>query len=516
VGLVETHISLVFFAGERVYKVKKPVDLGFLDYTALAARKHYCEEEVRLNRRLAPGVYLGVVPIVRSPEGLLVGPEAAPAGAETVEWAVEMVRLPEQRMLAALLDRGEVDNELLNRLCALLVRFHAEAATGAGVDEHGTVAAITANAEENFEQARPFVGTPAEPPPGGVRTLSPSLHAFLAARARAFLGAERVLLLRRVAAGRIREGHGDLHAGNVCCTETGLVAYDCIEFNRRFRCADVACDLAFLAMDLDARGFTGFAGYLVHAYARAADDRDLARLMPFYKAYRAVVRGKVGSMAAAGMEPGPAREERRLEAMRYFQLAACYDLPRALILTCGLPATGKSWVAKAFARPLHAVLLRSDVRRKLLSGIPLTRHAEQGAYSAERTEQTYRALLEDATAALRSGRSAIVDATFSSASLRAPFVDAAARMDVPYWIVHLTAPEAIVRERMARRATEPGEVSDADFSVYERARTTFEPPDEVTRARVLAIESGADPSEESSALLIDRMIAASSVAHELS
>jgi predicted kinase len=282
----------------------------------------------------------------------------------------------------------------------------------------------------------------------------------------------------------------------------------------------VACDLAFLAMDLDERGFTGFAGYLVHAYARAADDRELARLMPFYKAYRAVVRGKVGSMAAAGMQPGTAREERRLEAMRYFQLAACYDLRPALILTCGLPATGKSHLARACARPLHAVVLRSDVRRKLISGIPLTRHAEQeygsGAYSAERTEQTYHALLEDATAALRSGRSAIIDATFSSARLRAPFIDAAVRMDVPYWIVHLTAPEALVRERLARRATEPGEVSDADFSVYERARSTFEPPDEVAHARVLEIESGAEPAEESSALLIDRMIAAASVAHELS
>jgi len=387
------------------------------------------------------------------------------------------------------------------------------------VDEHGSVAAITANVQENFAQTRPFVGTPENPPAGGVRTLSPSLHAFLESRARVFLDTQRALFERRVVTGRIREGHGDLHAGNICYLESGPVAYDCIEFNRRFRCADVACDLAFLAMDLDARGFSGFAGYLVHTYARAAKDHELEDLMPFYKAYRAVVRGKVGSMAAAAME-GDAREEQRLAAMRYFQLATCYDLPPALILMCGLPAMGKTYLARACARPLHAVLLRSDVRRKQLAGIPLTRHEKVGygggAYSEEQTAATYRSLLEGAAAALRGGRSAIVDATFATPFLRAPFVDAATRMGKPCWIVHVTASEDLVRERLAQRAADPTEASDADFAVYEHARRSFEPPEEVAETSVVPIESGAQPSEEASALLIDRMIADASVSHDVS
>ena len=176
-----------------------------------------------------------------------------------------------------------------------------------------------------------------------------------------FLAAERDLFEQRVAEGRIRDGHGDLHAGNICLTADGFVVYDCIEFAPRFRCGDVACDLAFLAMDLDYRGFRAFSRFLVRCYARHAGDTELGRLMDFYKSYRAVVRAKVASLAAAEPElPFQEREAKRLEGLRYFNLAAAYELPPSLILTCGLPASGKSTAARHLALPFEALVLRSE------------------------------------------------------------------------------------------------------------------------------------------------------------
>jgi hypothetical protein len=423
-----------------------------------------------------------------------------------------MVRLPERRMLASLLDRGEVDNELMNSMASLLAAFHAASATGAGVDEHGAPDAVAANVEENFEQLRPFVGDPDEESEAPLRVLTRMQHAFLRARARGFLEAQREFLERRVREQRVREGHGDLHAGNLCFTERGPVAYDCIEFNRRFRCGDVAADLAFLAMDLDYRGYPGFSGYLVKRYAKVADDRELPLLERFYKGYRAVVRGKVAALTATDPALGDERRAELVrEAQRYLQLAAAYELPPAMVLMCGLPASGKSWLARRLASSLRAAVLQSDVRRKVLSGMaPTTRvHADYGTglYSPQMKRRTYRSLLGDALDGLRSGHSVIVDATFSSREQRAPFVDAAVRLDLPYYVAHVTAPEDVVRGRLAQRARDPRAASDADLAVYLAARDSFEPPLEVPREHVLQSVSGVDAPEEQSSVVIDRMIA---------
>lgn len=506
VELVQTHISLVFLAGDRVYKIKKPVDLGFVDYTTLDRRRRFCEEEVRLNRRLAPDVYLGVVPVARQRDGSL---RIAGVG-ETVELAVEMRRLPARRMLDHLLATGEIDNEQMDTLAELLARFHHEAATGAGVDEHGTPEAVAFNVRENFEQTDAFAARPGSASAAGARTVSPTLHAFLRAAAERFLADERDLLERRVREGRIREGHGDLHAGNICLTEKGIDVYDCVEFSPRLRCGDVACDLAFLAMDLDYRGFRGFASFLVRRYAEHARDVELERLMAFYKCYRAIVRAKVASLAAVEPELGTeAREQRRLEALRYFNLAAAYALPAALMLTSGLPASGKSTAARNLAEPFEAVLLRSDTRRKRLAGLPPTERASarfgSGIYAADMTERTYRSLFADAEAALHSGRAVVVDASFSRAAQREPFVRLARSLGAPLLVVETSAPENTIRARLSARARAFGEVSDADFGVYLGMRKTYEPPDELSELELLRAEPG-EPGEEMTARAIDRLV----------
>ena len=502
VGFLQTHISLLFFAGDRVYKVKKPVDLGFLDFTTLERRRHFCEEEVRLNRRLAPRVYRGVVPIVASEPGLTVG-----GAGEPIEWAVEMDRLPAERMLDRLLERGEVDNEQMNAIARLLVDFHREAATGAGIDEHGSPAAVRANVDENLEQSEAFVAG-REGSPG---VLSERQLAFLRERRRAFLDRDAALLERRVAEGRVREGHGDLHAGNLCFTAEGPVAYDCIEFNRRFRCGDVAADLAFLTMNLDYRGYPGFSKYLATRYSRLADDPDLLTVEPFYKGYRAVVRGKVTAMTASDPDVGAEQREGLIrESMRHYQLAVAYELPPAMVLTCGLPGSGKSWMARRLAGSLRAAVLHSDVRRKVLSGVAPTSHQRgefaQGMYSRETTERTYRSLLESALSTLRSGHSVIVDATFSKRIDRARFVDATERMGLPYFVLHVSAPDEVIRDRLERRVNETREISDADLGVYLEARKTFEEPTEVPDGHLVACRSGLDVPETQSSLVLDRMI----------
>lgn len=509
VGFLQTHISWLFFAGRRVYKVKKPVDLGFLDFTSLERRRHFCEEEVRLNRRLAPGVYLGVVPITRTDDGhLRIGGDG-----EALDWAVEMVRLPEYRMLSNLLDRGEIDNEMMNRMASSLAKFHAESATGPGVDEFGALDVVAANAKENYEQLRAFVADPGKEPPSGIRSLSPTQHAFLESRGRSYLATHKEIFERRVREHRIREGHGDLHAGNLCFTGEGVIAYDCIEFSRRFRCGDVAADLGFLAMDLDYRGYPGFSKYLMRIYRQIAGDPDLAALECFYKGYRALVRSKVAAMTACSPAiESSRREELRRESMRYAQLAAAYELPPAMVLMCGLPACGKSWLAKRLAGSLRAAVLHSDARRKLLSGTALTQRVdvdyETDLYSPEMKEKTYRALLGHALGNLRSGHSVIVDATFSKKEYRSAFVDAAARLDLPYYVVHVTASDSVTRERLANREKEKRELSDAGLDVYLRERAAFEPPFEVPRDHVLEVVSGEGPPEEQSSIVIDRMIAA--------
>jgi aminoglycoside phosphotransferase family enzyme len=308
--LHETHISWVVLAGPHAYKVKKPVDFGFLDFSTVERRAAVCADEVRLNRRLCPDVYLGIVDVVQRRGAYFVGGPGRP-----VEPAVRMRRLPEAGMLPRLLESGAVDARLAARIARRLARFHTTAATGPGVDEYGGPATGRANWGENFAQMAPFIG----------RTLPADLAEGIAAYVERFLAEQADLLARRVTGGRIREGHGDLHAASICLEGRRLQLFDCLEFNPRFRCADVAAEVAFLAMDLDHYGRSDLASAFVGAYVRASGDRELPRLLDFYKCYRAYVRGKVLSLRLS--EPGlsPAEESEVVaEARAYFDLARAY------------------------------------------------------------------------------------------------------------------------------------------------------------------------------------------------
>ncbi|HEY8491806.1 MAG TPA: AAA family ATPase, partial [Dehalococcoidia bacterium] len=495
VRLIQTHISFVFLAGEYVYKVKKPVDFGFLNFTTLRRRRYYCRREVELNTPLAPGVYLGVARIARGRDGTVrVG-----GPGRTVEYAVWMRRLPADRFLDVLAREGRVAPEELDGLAERLAAFHAAAPTGRGVDRHGRSRAVRANWEENFAQCEPYAG----------RTLTAEQLAAVRRQVRRFLTAARPLLEARVREGRVREYHGDLRGDCICLTDPPVII-DRIEFNRRFRCGDVASEVAFLAMDLEYQGRPDLARRFVERYARAADDPLCLLLVDFYRSYRAWVRGKVESFTLDEPEVEPdARAAAGERARRYFDLAvrsAERALPRPfLLVTCGLVGTGKSTLAAAVAEPLGALLVRSDVVRKELAGLP-PRAGEpvpwgRGLYGPELTERTYAQMLARAGAALAAGRPAVLDATFSQPDQRAAARALAARHGVPFLCVHATLAEAEVRRRLEARAADPANVSDARWETYLAQRERFRPPVELAPQEVVTVDTGRPVREVRDAVL---------------
>jgi aminoglycoside phosphotransferase family enzyme len=346
VGEVEvrqTHISLVVLAGPFVYKVKKPVELGFLDFTTPERRLHFCREEVRLNRRLAPDVYLGVVPIVRTAEGLAVRGESGPVegDGQPVEHAVKMVRLPDDHTLLQRLSRGELSAGVLKALGRRIADFHAKADTGPEIDRYGRFDIVARNARENLEQSSPHVGT----------TLSEGVHRRLSALLEDRLAELRPLIEERARRHVPRDTHGDLHLDHVYLfperePPNDLLVIDCIEFNQRFRYADPVADAAFLAMDLARHGRRDLADAFTDAYVRSAGDSEGAALLAFYVAYRAAVRGKVRGMAADEEEIPDEDRTAAIRDARAHWLLALSELedPGAcpcLVLVGGLPGTGK-------------------------------------------------------------------------------------------------------------------------------------------------------------------------------
>lgn len=309
IKLVQTHISYVLLAGNFVYKIKKPVDFGFLNFTTLELRKHFCTEELALNRRLCPDLYLGLVAITREGEGY-----ALDGRGEPVEYCVKMARMPEEKMMGRVMTRGELTGEMLDRIVDILVPFYARAEGGEEIRQFGTAEAVSVNVLENFVQTEAFVGCD---------SLDRTQYETISRYAEKFLTREE-LFNDRIAAGRIRDCHGDLYSANICLAD-GVYIYDCIEFNERFRYCDIASDVAFLAMDLDYHGLQSLSDYFIQRFCEKSRDDGLLTMLNFYKCYRAYVRGKIGLFTAHAPEVDEATKQNCLiQAGKYFQLAESY------------------------------------------------------------------------------------------------------------------------------------------------------------------------------------------------
>ena len=309
VELVQTQMSFVFLAGDYVYKVKKPVNLGYLDYTTLDKRRFYCQREVKLNRRLCPDAYLGVVPIIRHEGSISIEGQG-----KAIEYAVKMRRLPQEAMLSVLLSEDKVSPPMLTSVAEKLAEFHRQAETSASISAFGRLDTIIENTEENFFQTTKYIGN----------TIFREKYQRIKAYTNRFIDENAALFDQRIANGRIRDCHGDLHAAHICFGD-GICIYDCIEFNDRFRYCDVASEVAFLAMDLDHYGRADLSHHFVAAYVAQSQDKELMTLLNFYSCYRAYVRGKVESFKLD--DPHIAEEEKaRVLAIArdYFGLAESY------------------------------------------------------------------------------------------------------------------------------------------------------------------------------------------------
>jgi aminoglycoside phosphotransferase family enzyme/predicted kinase len=496
VKLAETHISYLFLTGEHVYKVKKPVDFGFLDFTTPEKRRYYCEQEVKLNRRMSPEVYLGVVEIREQSGSYSIGGKG-----NTVEYAVKMLQLPQSRAMSLLLKEDQVTKEQVQRLAVKIADFHRRAATSPEITRLGDVDAVRENVEENFSQTEKYIG----------KCLSQDAFDDLAAYTRAFLEVREEVFRHRADAGRVRDCHGDLHTAQIFL-ENGISIIDCIEFNQRFRYSDVAEDIAFLAMDLDFHQRPDLSRTFVQTYVQESGDAGVMDLLDFFKSYRAYVRGKVNSFLLDDPElPDEEREKEASVARDYFHLAHSYAqiFPRpALVLVTGITGTGKSTVAQELARRWDFSYISSDETRKALAGMGAEEHRYEefgeGIYSAEFSQRTYESMFQQAEEQLKAGRSVVLDGTFRRSAERSGAISSAQALGMETWIIECQLPDHIARQRLESRLAEGTSVSDGRWELYHRQQQEWEPVSEVAADRYISLDTSG-PVEENLQELLHRL-----------
>jgi aminoglycoside phosphotransferase family enzyme/predicted kinase len=501
IELKETLISFVLLAGGYAYKVKKPVHLAFLDASTAERRKQLCEEEVRLNRRLSPHVYLGVVAIVlRDGRYVLVEDDVARAR-NAVEYAVKMRRLPSNRMLDQMILDGTASLADMQSIAERLVTFHASA----GRDRawiYGSAEAISCLVAQNLREIEPTVADP----------LISAKLARLSFYFKQFTSVHRELLDQRARNGFVLEGHGDVRCDCVCLTEGRVEIFDCLEFSEGLRYCDVASEIAFLAMDLDRLGQSNLSDELVRRYVELSNDPDILKLMAFYKCYRATIRLKVEilrSVESGGS--GKEQAEALARAHIYLDLAMKYagEPAKNLVIVCGLSGSGKSTLARQLAGCLGFEVLSSDVERKRLAGIAPTTHFPErfrsGIYSVAFSRRVYEELLVKAEKLLMQGEGVIVDATFRHRSERALAIDVANRLGVNVFFVECRAEPDEIRRRLIERQNRAGEVSDATVETYLEQVNDFEPLVEIRPGSHLLADTSRGTAE--AATFVEREIA---------
>jgi aminoglycoside phosphotransferase family enzyme/predicted kinase len=483
VRLSETHISWVLLAGEFAYKIKKPVDFGFLDFSTLERRRFFCEEELRLNRRHAPDLYLAVRPITGTPDKPRLG-----GSGTALEYAVQMRRFDDALLLERLALEHRLRPEHLDRLADTLADFHATIARATPDDTHGLPEHQREAAELNFSRLQPL---PAE---AGDIAILDALHRWT----RAEYARHEPLMHRRKAGGGVRECHGDLHLGNIVLLDGCPTLFDGIEFNEDLRWIDVLSELAFLVMDLEVHGAPALAWRLLNRYLESTGDYAGMPLFDYFRVYRAMVRAKIAQLTRAQTEdPGRQAElQARYRSYVGYALGLIQSKTPRIFITHGLSGSGKSQLAGRLAERLPAVRLRSDVERKRLAELaPDARTGApeaDGLYGAEMTARTYARLAELAGLLLEAGHSVIVDATFLQRAQRDEQRRVAERCGAEFRILDCRAPVEVLRERIRARAAAGSDPSEADLAVLEWQMARREALGEDERAWALEIETGGE------------------------
>lgn len=466
IQVLQTHISSVVLAGGFAYKIKKPIDLGFLDFSTLERRRHFCEEELRLNRRLAPTLYLDVVRFTGTPQAPIIN-----GTGEAFEYAVRMRRFQQEMLLDRILARNALPVEIIESVAVQLAAFHVQAGQ-AGADSHyGNPDVAFFPMQQNFDQLRPLIKDPRQC----------DQLARLEQWTQAHYAVLHDTLAARKKAGRIRECHGDLHLGNIALEHGDILIFDGIEFNPDLRWTDVMSEVAFLSMDLTDRGADAFAHRFVNAYLEQSGDFGGLDVLRFYQVYRAMVRAKVASLRLAQGVEDAERREILTRYQGYANLAERFTRPGrpALVLMHGVSGSGKTTRSVDLIERFGAIRVRSDVERKRMHGLGATERisasVNAGLYTPEKTEQTYTRLADCAATILRAGHVALIDATFLEASRRARFATLARELGVPFLVLSIQADEARLLARITQRMASDSDASDADIDVLRNQLANIQP-----------------------------------------
>ena len=475
----ETHISKVFLTGDYVYKIKKPVNLEFLDFTTLEKRRHYCYREVILNRRLSHNVYLDVVAISFHDGKYYFSESDNP-----IEYAVKMRQLTENRSMVQLLKKTKFDRKNIDDLALILSDFYSQGHSSEPIHSFGAWKNIQANCEENFKQTTAFTG----------EILDKQIFQIVRSATLSFLRRRKELFDNRSESGKIRDCHGDLRTGHIYFVNDGIQIIDCIEFNDRFRFHDIASDIAFLAMDLDYQGFPQIASHFLSAYVKYSKDQEVFVLIDFYKCYRAFVRCKVNCMR---LHEGGLTEKLKSkllkETMKYLDLSYQYAVKftrPTLWVVCGMPGSGKSTISRELSKEFGIKTFNSDVIRKELFGMKPNNPADmpfgKGIYSKGASRLTYGKLLLLAGEEIEKGNSAVLDATYSNEHHRDEALRMAKDKDVNIVFVECVLKEELTKKRLSNRKDD-FQVSDARLSHFEYFKNKFKPfnkVDDVMHIRV--------------------------------
>ena len=472
----ETHISHVFLTDDLVYKVKKAVRFSFLDYSTLGKRRHFLNEELHLNRRLAPSVYLAVMPISFDATGWRLG-----GWSEPVEYTLIMRRLPERRMLPFLLESGQLTPEMMRAVAEVLAPFHA----GAEQIQRGAAfhypSSIQKQWEENLAELQPFFGT----------LIEEDAFAALQKFGAQFIDRHHDLFMRRFNEGWIRDVHGDLHCEHICFAPEGIQIFDCIEFGPQLRCCDLASEVGFLLMDLKVRGGGAMVRPFLTRYLELLYDPDLPVLLPYYRCYRALVRGKVEALRSGGPNSN---------ASRYFRYALRFtwsSLKPFLVIVCGLTGSGKSTLARELGGRLGMPVINSDTVRKAIAGKlgPQAAPFNEGLYSLNMTEKTYSKIAREAEKRILEGEGAILDATFSQKAYREKIIRLAEKHKVPLLLIDCSASEEITKGRLDQRALEGKDLSDGRWAIFLAQKAAYQPVEEIPSESCLKLNTEAPLDE---------------------
>lgn len=494
--VIETHISWILLTGTYAYKIKKPVDLGFLDFTTLERRRHFCEEELRLNQRLAPELYLGLVRIAGSADSPRLD-EPGPA----LEYAVKMRQFDPSARFDRLLAAGRLGPDLIEGLAQTLADFHQRAECAQADDAYGNAESIIGPARDNFAAI----------------TLPPNQAAerrrlqHLAERTESDWQRLAAVCAQRKAAGRVRECHGDLHLANITLHDGRPTPFDCLEFDPALRWIDVMSEIAFLAMDLDAHDRSDLSCLMLNEYLHHTGDYEGMALLGFYQMYRAMVRAKIASIRA--VQQGEVTAEGCREVLKYMTLADSYSkrLRGAIVIAHGLSGSGKTSLSRHLLAPCRLIRIRSDVERKRLAGYsPQARTSSgiaSGIYTAQASERTYRRLEELTGIMVRSGFNVLVDATFLQQARREAFRSLADRLEVPFVILHFDANEETLRQRVRERSRSATDASEAGLEVLSHQILSQDPLTPEELSATIRIDTGAAPDTSAIGAELRRRIA---------